>query len=78
MATTTCDTIRTFETFEVRWIEEGRVVSTWTNYTREGAEALVRSATREGVIVRREFEVRVPADLRHLYRGTDYIAERPA
>ena len=75
------DTIRTYETFEILWSNEDGSHSTWTNYDQADADATVAFAAqrggRHGEVVRRTFEVRIPAASRHLYTGT-YIAERTA
>lgn len=64
------DTIRTYETFSVRW-DRGSV---WSNYTADQAAALI--AKGGGTVERQTFEVRVPADMAHLFQPG--IAERPA
>jgi len=74
------DTIRTYETYEIVWTGDDGSKATWTNYDLEHAEATVRWAnehgSRHGEIVRRTFEVRIPADRAGAYRPG--IAERPA
>ena len=80
---TETDTIRTYETFEVRWTDDEGYTSTWSGYdTREAAETTVaygaeRGSGRHGEVIRKTFEARIPAASRHLYKGA-YIAERAA
>lgn len=68
--------IRTFETFDIRW-ERG---STWTNFTEaEAAERIAFSVARGGdggEVIRRTFDVRIPASMAARPPATPCIAER--
>lgn len=67
-------TFRTYETFEIRWIERR---STWTGYDSAAeAQAVIDGSPAEGVVVRRTFEVEIRPGREHLYRPG--ISERVA